>query len=113
SAVTFAPTVPLVRFGHFGGRSWVPKRLRNPRCAVALGGTIRMGHRTMAGRGIARRPALAAALVGLVLAGAGLVPAIAADQGSGDGSAGKSSAAKAGPARAARKKVADTADRLV
>ena len=63
-----------------------------------------MGHRTTAGRRIARRPALAAALVGLVLAGAGLVPAIAADQ---------EPAAKAGSARPARKKVADKLDRLV
>src|SRR5262245_28711978 len=74
-----------------------------------MGGTIRMGHRTMAGGRIGRRPALAAALIGLVLAGAGLVPAIAADQGS--GSDGRP--AKAESARVARKKTADSLDRLV
>src|SRR5207248_9025174 len=52
-----------------------PVRRRN-----ILGGTILVGHRTVAGGRKARRPALAAALVGLVLAGAGLVPAIAANQ---------------------------------
>ena len=83
-AVTFAPAVPLVRFERFGSRvgfvsaAHPPVRRRN-----ILGGTILVGHRTVAGGRKARRPALAAALVGLVLAGAGLVPAIAANQGSG------------------------------
>ncbi|MEW6471854.1 MAG: S8 family serine peptidase [Actinomycetota bacterium] len=67
----------------------------------------------MAGGRIARRPALAAALVGLVLAGAGLVPAIAVDQGSGNDTSAPSSKAPKESARAARKKVVDKLDRLV
>jgi subtilisin family serine protease len=73
-----------------------------------------MGHRTMAGGRIARRPALAAALLGLVLAGAGLVPAIAADSGAEKNeTSSRRSAAKAKSARAGRTKSADTRDRLV
>jgi subtilisin family serine protease len=73
-----------------------------------------MGHRTMAGGRFGRRPALAAALLGLVLAGAGLVPAIAADSGPEKGEASsRRSSAKAKSARAARTKSADTRDRLV
>ncbi len=44
---------------------------------------ITLRHRIVAGGCTGRRPVLAAALLGLVLAGAGLVPAIAADHGSG------------------------------
>ena len=69
-----------------------------------------MGHRTVAGGRMARRPALVAALVGLVMAGAGLVPAIAADQGA-DKSPRPKPKAKA--ARGTRAKVADSRDRLV
>jgi subtilisin family serine protease len=79
-------------------------RLAHPRDArLQLGGTITLGHRTVAGGRTGRRPVLAAALIGLVLAGAGLVPAIAADQGSAD-------APKAGTVR---KDVPDGVDRLV
>jgi subtilisin family serine protease len=80
-AVAFVPAVPLVRFGQVRRR-----RLRfvfgcAPRdAAPQLGGTITLGHRTVAGGRTGRRPVLAAALIGLVLAGAGLVPAVAADQ---------------------------------
>src|SRR5438552_18411144 len=86
--------VRVVRRGHlrpsrppsFGSGSSVATagsiRRRSPRDAPpGVGGTT-LGHRTVAGGRIGRRPALAAALIGLVLAAAGLVPAIA-DQGSG------------------------------
>ncbi|HEV7863542.1 MAG TPA: S8 family serine peptidase, partial [Acidimicrobiia bacterium] len=67
-----------------------------------------MRHRTVAGWRTGRRPALAAALVGLVLAGAGLVPAIAADQGSSS-----EDPPSAGSVRPSRRTVADGVDRLV
>ncbi|MCA1846781.1 MAG: hypothetical protein LC792_27025, partial [Actinobacteria bacterium] len=64
----------------------------------------------MTGGRIGRRPALAAALVGLVVAGAGLVPAIAADHGA--------SSTRAKPAKKThfvrpRGSAPDTLDRLV
>ena len=69
-----------------------------------------MVHRTVAGwRTGRRRAALATALAGLVLAGAGLVPAIASDQDAGHGKG----RAKPKSVKAARKKAADTQDHLV
>jgi subtilisin family serine protease len=118
-AVPFAPADPLVRFGHFGGH---PGSFG---CAARdalpqLGGTINFRRRTVAGGRKGRRPAVAAALVGLVLAAAGLVPAIAADDGSGGaGSAGATGGAAGGSGgggsgRSARPApAADNVDRLV
>jgi subtilisin family serine protease len=79
-----------------------------------------LGHRTVAGGRIRRRPALAATLVGVVLAAAGLVPAIAADKRSGAGAAsGPSSGSSSGRRASAPKSAtaiadaADNVDRLV
>ncbi len=72
-----------------------------------------MVHRTVAGGRTGRRAALAAALIGLVLAGAGLVPAIASDANAGHGNPSAKKRAKIKPAHQARKKVTDNQDHLI
>ena len=73
-----------------------------------------MVHRTVAGgRTGRRRAALATALAGLVLVGAGLVPAIAADHDAGHRQPSGKGRAKPKPVKAARKKTADNLDHLV
>ena len=73
-----------------------------------------MGHRTVAGGRIGRRrAALATALAGLVLAGAGLVPAVASDHDAGSGGPSGKGRAKTKSLKAARKKTVDNLDHLV
>ena len=73
-----------------------------------------MVHRTVAGgRTGRRRAALATALAGLLLAGAGLVPAVASDHAAGHGQPSGKGRAKPKSVKAARKKTADTHDHLV
>ena len=73
-----------------------------------------MVQRTVAGgRTGRRRAALATALAGLVLAGAGLVPAVASDHDAGHGQPSGKGRAKPKSLKAARKKTADTHDHLV